>query len=186
MPAKITLAIRRIAARERKREEMALLANKNKDDAYNRVYKPPPNIEEEGGDKENSKGKDEEDNSDNDSTSDSTSNSKDKAGRKPSNSSLYYKANKNEDNTYNRAYKPPANTEEEGGDKDNSKEEEEDNGDNNGTSNSTSNSKDKAGYKPGNSSLHYKDIPLYKRQYGASYPYSPPSTAYANIYIYYI
>ncbi|KAK2068653.1 hypothetical protein P8C59_003283 [Phyllachora maydis] len=67
------------------------LANKNKDDAYNRAYKPPTNIEEKGSNKDDSK-KEEKDNSNDNSTSDGTSNSKDKAGHKPSDSSLYYKA----------------------------------------------------------------------------------------------
>ncbi|KAK2067210.1 hypothetical protein P8C59_000969 [Phyllachora maydis] len=67
------------------------LANKNKDNAYNRAYKPPTNIEEESGNKDNSKEEEEEDNSDNNSTSNSTSNSKDKARYKPSDSSLCYK-----------------------------------------------------------------------------------------------
>ncbi|KAK2068579.1 hypothetical protein P8C59_003211 [Phyllachora maydis] len=102
MPAKVTLDIPRIAVYKYKREEMAgnagiytndpsLLANKDKDNAYNRAYKPPTNIEEKGSSKDNSKGKEEEDNSNNNSTSNSASNSKDKAGYGPSNSSLYYK-----------------------------------------------------------------------------------------------
>ncbi|KAK2069714.1 hypothetical protein P8C59_004268 [Phyllachora maydis] len=54
-------------------------------------------------------------------------------------------ANKDKDNAYNRAYKPPANTEEEGGSEDNSKKEEKkDNGNDNNTGDSTSNSKDEA------------------------------------------
>ncbi|KAK2072034.1 hypothetical protein P8C59_006411 [Phyllachora maydis] len=151
---KITPAIRRIAACK---------PNKNKDNTYNKAYKPPTNIEEEGSNKDNSKEK-KEDNSDNNSTSNSTSNSKDKARYKPGNSSLYYKANKDKDNAYNRVYKPPTNIEEEGSSKDNSKEEEEeDNSNNDSTSDSTGNSKDKAGYRPMNSSLRYKDTPLYKQ-----------------------
>ncbi|KAK2066281.1 hypothetical protein P8C59_000112 [Phyllachora maydis] len=68
------------------------LANKDKDDAYNRAYKPPANAEEEGGSKDNSKEEKEEDNSsNNDSTSNSTNNSKDTARYKLSDSSLYYK-----------------------------------------------------------------------------------------------
>ncbi|KAK2070871.1 hypothetical protein P8C59_005333 [Phyllachora maydis] len=67
------------------------LADKNKDDAYNGAYKPPTNVEEEEGNKDNSKGEEEEDNSNNNSISNSTSNSKDKAGRKPGDSSSYYK-----------------------------------------------------------------------------------------------
>ncbi|KAK2066359.1 hypothetical protein P8C59_000188 [Phyllachora maydis] len=68
------------------------LADKDKDDAYNRAYKPPTNIEEEGSSKDDSKDEEEEeDNSDNNSTSNSTDNSKDKARYRPSNSSLYYK-----------------------------------------------------------------------------------------------
>ncbi|KAK2068913.1 hypothetical protein P8C59_003527 [Phyllachora maydis] len=72
------------------------------------------------------------------------------------------------DNTYNRAYKPLTNIEEEGSSKDDSKEgeeeeEEEDNSDNDGTSNGSSNSKDKVRYRPGDSSLYYKDMLLYKQ-----------------------
>ncbi|KAK2067212.1 hypothetical protein P8C59_000971 [Phyllachora maydis] len=90
MPAKITLAIRRAATYERyiKRNP---LANKNKDNAYNRVYKPPTNTEEERGNKDNNKGEENKDNSNNNSISNSTNNSKDKARYKPSNSSLCYK-----------------------------------------------------------------------------------------------
>ncbi|KAK2074422.1 hypothetical protein P8C59_008630 [Phyllachora maydis] len=67
------------------------LANKDKDDAYNKVYKPPTNIEEEGGSKDDSKEEEEKDNSgSNNSTGNSTSNSKDKAGYKLSNSGLRY------------------------------------------------------------------------------------------------
>ncbi|KAK2072084.1 hypothetical protein P8C59_006460 [Phyllachora maydis] len=64
--------------------------DKNKDNAYNRAYKPPTNIEEEGGDKDDSK-EEEEDDSNDDSTGDSTGSSEDKAGRQPSNSGLCYK-----------------------------------------------------------------------------------------------
>ncbi|KAK2068607.1 hypothetical protein P8C59_003239 [Phyllachora maydis] len=74
-------------------------------------------------------------------------------------------ADKDKDNAYNRAYKPPTNIEEEDSSKDNSKEEEEeeDNSSNNGTSNSTGNSKDKARRELSNSGSYYKDILLYKR-----------------------
>ncbi|KAK2070818.1 hypothetical protein P8C59_005285 [Phyllachora maydis] len=76
-------------------------------------------------------------------------------------------ADKDKDDTYNRVYEPPINTEEEGSGKDDGKEEEEDNsGDNNGTSDSAGNSKDKAGYKLGDSGLCCK--------------------ADANIYVYYV
>ncbi|KAK2075446.1 hypothetical protein P8C59_009574 [Phyllachora maydis] len=101
MPAKITLAIRYAAAYKLKREEMANagvytnntspLANKDKDNAYNRAYKPPTNIKEEGSSKDNSK-EEEDKSSNNNSTGDSAGNSKDKARRKLSNSSLRYKA----------------------------------------------------------------------------------------------
>ncbi|KAK2073477.1 hypothetical protein P8C59_007762 [Phyllachora maydis] len=56
------------------------LANKDKDDAYNRAYKPPTNIKEDSSGKDNSKEEkeEEEDNSSNEnSTSDSAGNSKD-------------------------------------------------------------------------------------------------------------
>ncbi|KAK2066304.1 hypothetical protein P8C59_000133 [Phyllachora maydis] len=118
--AKITLATRRAAAYRRKLEEIAqayatsakatatkgrikrnkntgiytngtgLLANKHEDNAYNRAYKPPTNIEDKGSSKDDSK-EEEEDNSNNNRTGNSTSNSKDKARYKLSNSSLYYK-----------------------------------------------------------------------------------------------
>ncbi|KAK2072093.1 hypothetical protein P8C59_006469 [Phyllachora maydis] len=61
---------------------------KNKDNAYNKVYKPSPNLEEEGSNKDNSKKEEEKDNnSNNNSTGDSTSNSKDKARSDPGQSS---------------------------------------------------------------------------------------------------
>ncbi|KAK2072059.1 hypothetical protein P8C59_006436 [Phyllachora maydis] len=100
IPAKITLAIRYTAAYKRKLRKAnnasiytnnpSPLTNKNKDNTYNRAYKPPTNVEEEGSNKDDSK-KEEKDNSNDDSTSNSTSNSKDKARREPSNSGLYYK-----------------------------------------------------------------------------------------------
>ncbi|KAK2072141.1 hypothetical protein P8C59_006513 [Phyllachora maydis] len=66
--------------------------NKEKDNAYNRAYKPPSNTKEEGSSKDNSKEKKKDNNSNDNSTSNSTSNSRDKARRKLSNSSLRYKA----------------------------------------------------------------------------------------------
>ncbi|KAK2068615.1 hypothetical protein P8C59_003247 [Phyllachora maydis] len=105
IPAKVTLAIRYIAVRKHKRKEIAqayaiaakataakghIKPNKDKNNTYNRAYKPPTNIEEESGGKDNSK-EEEKDNSNNNSTGNSAGNSKDKARRKPSNSSLYYK-----------------------------------------------------------------------------------------------
>ncbi|KAK2070794.1 hypothetical protein P8C59_005263 [Phyllachora maydis] len=68
------------------------LANKDKNNAYNRAYKPSTNIEEDSSSKDDTKEKEEEeDSSNNNSTGNSTSNSKDKAGYEPSNSSLYRK-----------------------------------------------------------------------------------------------
>ncbi|KAK2066411.1 hypothetical protein P8C59_000235 [Phyllachora maydis] len=76
-------------------------------------------------------------------------------------------ADKDKDNAYNRVYKPPTNVEEESSSKDDSKEEEkeekEDNSDDDSTGHSTSNNKDKARYRPSNSSFRHKETPLYKR-----------------------
>ncbi|KAK2069086.1 hypothetical protein P8C59_003693 [Phyllachora maydis] len=74
-PAKIMPAIRRIAARKVKQRDDAgkyttnsgLMANKDDNNAYNRAYMPPTNIEEEKGGSSN-----------NDSVNSSTSNSTDK------------------------------------------------------------------------------------------------------------
>ncbi|KAK2072670.1 hypothetical protein P8C59_007008 [Phyllachora maydis] len=107
------------------------------------------------------------------------------AGRYTTNSSLI--ANKNDNNTYNRAYMPPTNMEEE-----EEKEEEEedsssnDNGVNSGTSNSADKGKGSSAYKRSKGALYYKDTLSHKRQRVVSYLYSPPSAPYANIYIYYV
>ncbi|KAK2066277.1 hypothetical protein P8C59_000108 [Phyllachora maydis] len=103
------------------------------------------------------------------------------AGRYTTNSSLI--ANKDDNNTYNRAYMPLADAEEE-------EEEEGGSGNNNSVNSSTSNSTDKgkgsSTYKHSKGFLRYKDIPLYKRQYVTSYPYSPPSAPRADIYVHYV
>ncbi|KAK2066379.1 hypothetical protein P8C59_000208 [Phyllachora maydis] len=102
MPAKITPAIRCAAIYKRKQEEIAqayataakaaAAKGRNKDDTYNRAYKPPANVEEEKGNKDDGKREEKEDDSNDNSTSDGIGNSKDKARYKPSDSSLYYKA----------------------------------------------------------------------------------------------
>ncbi|KAK2072026.1 hypothetical protein P8C59_006403 [Phyllachora maydis] len=102
------------------------------------------------------------------------------AGRYTTNFSLI--ANKDNNNAYNRAYIPPAKAEEE---------EEEDSSSNNdginsGTSNSANKGKGSSAYKRSKSASYYKDILPYKQQCIASYPYSPPGTPYADIYIYYV
>ncbi|KAK2066949.1 hypothetical protein P8C59_000727 [Phyllachora maydis] len=102
------------------------------------------------------------------------------AGRYTTDSGLI--ANKDNDNAYNGAYIPSANTEEE--------EEEGSSGDNNsvngGTSDSTNKGKGSGAYKRSKSALRRKDTPLYKRQRIASYPYGPPGVPCADIYVYYI
>ncbi|KAK2070002.1 hypothetical protein P8C59_004540 [Phyllachora maydis] len=77
------------------------------------------------------------------------------AGRYTTNSGLI--ANKDDNNAYNRAYIPPANTEEEEGGSSN------DNGVNSSTSNGTNKGKGGSAYKRGKGALRYKDTPLYKR-----------------------
>ncbi|KAK2072103.1 hypothetical protein P8C59_006479 [Phyllachora maydis] len=100
------------------------------------------------------------------------------ASRYTTNSGLT--ANKDNNNAYNGAYIPPANTEEEeGGSSD-------DNGVNSGISDSTDKGEGGGIYKRGKGASCYKDILLYKRQRVTSYPYGPPSTPYADIYVYYI
>ncbi|KAK2074253.1 hypothetical protein P8C59_008474 [Phyllachora maydis] len=103
------------------------------------------------------------------------------AGRYTTNSSLM--ANKDDDNAYNRAYVPPTDVEkeeeEEGSSSDN-------NSVNSGTSNSTNKGKGSSTYKHSKGSLRCKDILLCKQQRVISYPYSPPSAPYADIYVYYI
>ncbi|KAK2067359.1 hypothetical protein P8C59_001108 [Phyllachora maydis] len=100
------------------------------------------------------------------------------AGRYTTNSSL--KANKDNNNAYNRAYIPSANIEEEEGSS----------SDNNSIHSGTSDSADKGEgsgvHKRGEGALRRKDTPLYKRQYVASYSYGPSSAPYADIYVYYI
>ncbi|KAK2071139.1 hypothetical protein P8C59_005587 [Phyllachora maydis] len=102
-------------------------------------------------------------------------------GRYTTNSSLT--ANKDDNNAYNRAYVPPADIEEEeeeeGGSSD-------DNSVNSGTSDSADKGKGSGVYKHSKGALCCKDTLLYKRQYVVSYPCSPPSTPYANIYVYYV
>ncbi|KAK2066950.1 hypothetical protein P8C59_000728 [Phyllachora maydis] len=99
-------------------------------------------------------------------------------GRYTTNSGLI--ANKDNNNAYNRAYIPLADIEEEeGGSSDN-------NGINSGTNNSTDKGKGSSAYEYSKGALHYKDILLCKRQCITSYPYGPPSTPYADIYVYYI
>ncbi|KAK2075444.1 hypothetical protein P8C59_009572 [Phyllachora maydis] len=100
------------------------------------------------------------------------------AGRYTTNSSLI--ANKDDNNAYNRAYIPPANIEEEEGGSDNN------NGINSGTSNSTNKGKGSSAHKRDKGTLYYKDTPLRKQQRVVSYPCSPPSIPYTDIYVYYI
>ncbi|KAK2066311.1 hypothetical protein P8C59_000140 [Phyllachora maydis] len=100
------------------------------------------------------------------------------AGRNTTDSSLT--ANKDDNNAYNRAYIPPANTEkEEGSSSDN-------NGVNSGTSDSADKGEGSSIYKYGKGALHRKDTLLYKRQCITSYPYSPPGVPCANICVYYV
>ncbi|KAK2073340.1 hypothetical protein P8C59_007629 [Phyllachora maydis] len=100
------------------------------------------------------------------------------AGRYTTNSGLT--ANKDDNNAYNRAYMPPTDIEEEEGGSSNN------NGVNSGTSDSADKGKGSSVYKYSKGASRYKDTLLYKRQYVTSYPYNPPSTPYADIYIYYI
>ncbi|KAK2070464.1 hypothetical protein P8C59_004954 [Phyllachora maydis] len=100
------------------------------------------------------------------------------AGRYTTNSGLT--ANKDDNNAYNKAYMPPTNIEEEEGSSSNN------NSVNNSTSNSTDKGKGSSAYKRSKGALHCKDTLLYKRQHIASYPYSPPSTPYTDIYVYYV
>ncbi|KAK2066205.1 hypothetical protein P8C59_000040 [Phyllachora maydis] len=90
-------------------------------------------------------------------------------------------ADKNDNNAYNKAYMPPIKAEEE---------EEGSSSDNDSVNSSTSNSADKGKgsnvHKCSKGTLRYKDTLPYKRQYVMSYPYSPPSVPYADMYIYYI
>ncbi|KAK2067922.1 hypothetical protein P8C59_001621 [Phyllachora maydis] len=101
------------------------------------------------------------------------------AGRYTTNSGLT--ADKDNNNVYNRAYMPPAKAEEE---------EEGSSGDNDSVNSSTSDSANKSKgsstYKRSKGALRYEDTPLRKQQRVVSYPRSPPSTPYANIYIYYV
>ncbi|KAK2070500.1 hypothetical protein P8C59_004987 [Phyllachora maydis] len=101
------------------------------------------------------------------------------AGRYTTNSSLI--ANKDNNNAYNRAYIPPAKAEEEEEDSSSNN-----NSVNSGTSDSTDKGKGSSACKRGKGALRYKDTPLYKRQHVTSYLYSPPSMPYTDIYIYYI
>ncbi|KAK2072024.1 hypothetical protein P8C59_006401 [Phyllachora maydis] len=100
-------------------------------------------------------------------------------GKYTTNSGLI--ANKDNNNAYNRAYMPPVNIKEEKEGSSNNN-----NSINSSTSDSTNKGKGNSIYKRSKGALHYKDTPLYKQQRIASYPYSPPSTPYADIYIYYI
>ncbi|KAK2074455.1 hypothetical protein P8C59_008662 [Phyllachora maydis] len=86
------------------------------------------------------------------------------AGRYTTNSGLI--ADKDNDNAYNRAYVPPANTEEEE-EEEKEEEEEEDSSSNNNsinssTSNSTNKGKGSGAYKRGKGASRRKDILLYK------------------------
>ncbi|KAK2068869.1 hypothetical protein P8C59_003485 [Phyllachora maydis] len=100
------------------------------------------------------------------------------AGRYTTDSGLI--ADKDDNDAYNRAYMPPTNVEEEEGGSSN------DDSVNSSTSDSADKGEGSSAYKRGKGTLHCKDILLYKRQYVASYPYSPPSAPYADIYVYYI
>ncbi|KAK2069350.1 hypothetical protein P8C59_003936 [Phyllachora maydis] len=77
------------------------------------------------------------------------------AGRYTTDSSLI--ANKDDNNAYNRAYVPPANTEEKEGSSS------DDNSVNSSTSNSTNKGKGSGMYKRNKGTLHYKDILPHKR-----------------------
>ncbi|KAK2069309.1 hypothetical protein P8C59_003900 [Phyllachora maydis] len=99
-------------------------------------------------------------------------------GRYTTNSGLT--ADKDDNNIYNKAYMPPTNIEEEKGGSGN------DNGVNSSTSDSTNKGKGSSARKHGKGASRCKDILLYKRQRVMSYPYSPPSTPYTNIYVYYV
>ncbi|KAK2072016.1 hypothetical protein P8C59_006394 [Phyllachora maydis] len=100
------------------------------------------------------------------------------ASRYTTDSSLV--ADKNDNNAYNRAYIPPTDIEEEEGSSSNN------DSINGSTSNSTDKVKGSSIYKHSKGTSRYKDMLLYKRQYVISYPCSPPSTPYADIYVYYI
>ncbi|KAK2067930.1 hypothetical protein P8C59_001629 [Phyllachora maydis] len=100
------------------------------------------------------------------------------AGRYTTNSSLT--ADKDDNNAYNRAYMPLADIEEKEGSSSNN------NGVNGGTSDSTDKGKGSSVYKRNKGALCYKDIPPYKQQHVMSYPYSPPSIPYTDIYVYYV
>ncbi|KAK2070632.1 hypothetical protein P8C59_005109 [Phyllachora maydis] len=99
-------------------------------------------------------------------------------GRYTTNSSLT--ANKDNNNAYNRVYIPPADIEEEKGSSSNN------NSVNSSTSDSTNKGKGSGVYKYSKGASHCKDILLRKQQRVASYPYSPPSAPYTNIYVYYV
>ncbi|KAK2072139.1 hypothetical protein P8C59_006511 [Phyllachora maydis] len=102
-------------------------------------------------------------------------------GRYTTNSGLT--ANKDDNNAYNRAYMPPAKAEEE-------EEEEGGSSNNNSVNSSTNDSADKgegsSARKRSKGASRCKDTPLYKQQRIVSYPYSPPSMLYADLYVYYI
>ncbi|KAK2072754.1 hypothetical protein P8C59_007089 [Phyllachora maydis] len=100
------------------------------------------------------------------------------AGRYTTDSSFI--ANKDDNNAYNRAYIPPTDIEEEEGSSSNN------NSVNSGTSDSTDKGEGGGAYKYGEGASRCKDTLLRKRQYIASYPYSPPSIPYADIYVYYV
>ncbi|KAK2069968.1 hypothetical protein P8C59_004507 [Phyllachora maydis] len=100
------------------------------------------------------------------------------AGRYTTDSGLT--ADKDNNNAYNRAYVPPADIEEEEGGSSNN------DGINSSTSDSADKGKGSSTREHDKGALRYKDILLYKRQYVASYPYSPPGAPYTNMYIYYI
>ncbi|KAK2070672.1 hypothetical protein P8C59_005149 [Phyllachora maydis] len=104
-----------------------------------------------------------------------------KAKRRKSAKAYAIAANKDDNNGYNRAYIPPANTE---------KEKEGSSSNNNSVNSSTSDSANKgkgsSAYKYSKGASRYKDTLLYKQQRIVSYPCSPPSTPYADIYVYYI
>ncbi|KAK2073323.1 hypothetical protein P8C59_007612 [Phyllachora maydis] len=100
------------------------------------------------------------------------------AGRYTTNSGLI--ANKDDNNIYNRAYIPPTNAEEKKGSSSNN------DSVNSGTSDSANKGKDSSVYKHSKGTLRYEDMLLHKQQRVISYPYSPPSTPYTDIYVYYV
>ncbi|KAK2066357.1 hypothetical protein P8C59_000186 [Phyllachora maydis] len=168
-PAKITPAIRRVAARKAKRRKSAkayaIAGRAAAAKCYKKRKKAAANTRASKLAKKEGLWRSKRTTSSN-------------AGRYTTNSSLT--ANKNDNNAYNRTYMPPTNAEEEEGSSGN------DNGVNSSISNSADKGKGSSMYKRSKGASYYKDIPLYKRQCITSYPYSPPGIPYTDIYIHYV